>query len=298
MPGIDSSIVEHEIKMYPDVKPVRQWLQQVHPKKATAIKAEVEKLLHAGFIYSVPLTDWVSNIVLVMKKQGTIRVCVNYRDVNKACPKDNYPTPFIDQIIDECAGCEIFSFMDGFSSSGRLLGFVVSKDGIRLDPCKVQAIIDLPPPSNLLQIQKLQGKANFLRRLIPNYAELAKGYTRLLKKELPFIWDQVAQASFDALKESLIKASLMYSPDYKKDYNLYLYAADTTIAMVLVQEENKIEHPIYYLSRNLNDTESKYTYVEKLALAVVQAIQRFRHYILFRKTTILSDCNPMTYILS
>ena len=73
--------------------------------------------------------------------------------------------------------------------SGRLLGFVVSKDGIRLDPCEVQAIINLPPPSNLLQIQKLQGKANFLRRFIPNYAELAKGYTRLLKKDVPFVWD-------------------------------------------------------------------------------------------------------------
>ena len=99
-------------------------------------------------------------------------------------------------------------------SSSRLLGFVVSKDGIRLDPCKVQAIIDFPPPSNLLQIQKLQGKANFLKRFIPNYAKLAKGYTRLLKKDVPFIWDQVAQASFDALKQSPIQASLMYALDY------------------------------------------------------------------------------------
>jgi len=49
-----------------------------------------------------------------MKKQGTIRVHVNYRDVNQACPKENYPTPSIDQIIDECTGCEIFSFVDGF----------------------------------------------------------------------------------------------------------------------------------------------------------------------------------------
>jgi len=102
--------------------------------------------------------------------------------------------------------------------SGRLLGFVVSKDGIRLDPIKVQAILDLPPPSNLLQIQRLQGKANFLRRLILNYVELAKGYTCLLKKGVPFHWDQVAQASFDALKDSLIRASLMYAPNYQKDF--------------------------------------------------------------------------------
>eukprot|EP00253_Pinus_taeda_P002196 PITA_02196 len=106
--------------MYSDVKPVRQRLRQVHPKKFVSIKAEVEKLLHAGFIYSVPLTDWVSNIVPGMKKQGTIRVCVDYRYVNQAFLKDNYPMPFIDQIIDECAGCEIFSFMDGFSRYNQI----------------------------------------------------------------------------------------------------------------------------------------------------------------------------------
>jgi len=114
MPGIDPSIVVHQIPMYPGAKPVRQRLRPVHPRKAAAIKAEVEKLLKAGFIYPIPLTDWVSNIVPVTKKQGTIRVCVDYRDINRACPKDNFPTPFIDQLIDECAGSEMYSFMDDF----------------------------------------------------------------------------------------------------------------------------------------------------------------------------------------
>ena len=67
--------------MYPNVKPVCQWLRPVHPKKAVAIKVEVEKILRASFIYPVPLTEWVSNIVPVMKKQGTIRVCVDYREL-------------------------------------------------------------------------------------------------------------------------------------------------------------------------------------------------------------------------
>jgi len=114
MSGVDPSIVVHEIKTYTGVKPVRQKLLPIHPKKTATIKAEVKKLLKFSFIYPVPLTKWVSNIVLVTKKQGTIRVCFIYRDLNKACPKDNYPTPFIDQIIDNCAGSAIFSFMDGF----------------------------------------------------------------------------------------------------------------------------------------------------------------------------------------
>ena len=96
MPGIDPRIVVHEIKTYLDVHPVQQRLWLVHPKKVVAIKAELEKFLNVGFIYPVPLTIWVSNPILITKKQGTIRVCVDYRDLNKACPKDNYPTPFID----------------------------------------------------------------------------------------------------------------------------------------------------------------------------------------------------------
>lgn len=64
--------------------------------------------------------EWVSNIIPITKKQGTIHVCVDYQDLNKACPKDNYPTPFIDQIINDCVGCEVFSFMDGFSSYNQI----------------------------------------------------------------------------------------------------------------------------------------------------------------------------------
>ena len=92
----------------------------MNPRKAAAIKAEVEKLLNAGFIYPIPLPEWVSNIVPVDKKQGTIRVCVDYRDINRACPKEKYPTPFIDQIIDECAGSEIYSLMDHFSGYNQI----------------------------------------------------------------------------------------------------------------------------------------------------------------------------------
>ena len=78
MLGIDPSIMVHGIKTYPTAKPVRKKVRQVHPWKAATIKDEVEKLLKAGFIYPIPLIEWVSNIVPVNKKQGTIRVCINF----------------------------------------------------------------------------------------------------------------------------------------------------------------------------------------------------------------------------
>ena len=110
MLGIDPSIVEHENRTYPNAKPTRQKLRPVNPRKVAKIKAEVEKLLKASFIYPIALTEWVSNPIHVDKKQGTIHVCTDFRDLNKACPKDNYPTPFIDQIIYACAGSEVFSY--------------------------------------------------------------------------------------------------------------------------------------------------------------------------------------------
>ena len=120
MLGIDPRIVEHEIKTYPDVKPVRQRLCAMNPRKAPAIKPEIEKILKAGFIYPIPLMEWVSNPVSVDKKQGEIRICTDFHDLNHACPKDNFPRPFIDQILDECAGSKIFSFMDGFSRYNQI----------------------------------------------------------------------------------------------------------------------------------------------------------------------------------
>jgi len=262
MSVMNPSIIIHEIKTYTNVKLVLKKLHLIHPCKVTAIKYEVDKLMKASFIYPVPLTEWVLNIVLVTKKHGTIRVCVDYRDINKYCPKDNYPTPFIDHIIDDCVGSEVFSFMDGFSCYNQInilpvdqhktafiflwgtfayrklpfglknvgvtfqrvmsyafhdikhivqpyldnlpahstfrrdhpvhlriifyhfryykiclnphncvfciefrcfLGFIVSKEGIHLDPLKVQEILDLLHLSSLHQLQSLQGKANFLR---------------------------------------------------------------------------------------------------------------------------------------
>jgi hypothetical protein len=75
-----------------------------------------------------------------------------------------------------------------FVESGRLLGFIISGQGIWVDPLKVEVILNLPPPSTLHQLQSLQGKANFLRRFIPNYTEITCGFTWLLKRDSEFIW--------------------------------------------------------------------------------------------------------------
>jgi hypothetical protein len=126
-----------------------------------------------------------------------------------------------------------------------------------------------------------------------NYAKITKGFMRLLKKDVPFFWDEAAQCSFDALKHALTTAPLLWPPNYNKDFLLYLAAAESTIGMVLVQEDDSFsEYVIYYLSWGLVGLELNYSHIEKLALAAVHAVQWFRHYVLFRKTTVIAVVNP------
>ena len=174
--------------------------------------------------------------------------------------------------------------------TGRLLGFVVSKDGILIDPLKIAAILSLPAPTNLLELQSLQGKANFLHCFICNFAEKTYGYMRLLKKDTPFFWDDQAQWAFDNLKHALTHSPMIRPLDYSNNFLLYIAASTTTIVMVLVQENlDGQDHVIYYANKNLMDSETRYSRVEKLALATVIAVQKLRHYILLCTTTVLED---------
>uniref|UniRef100_A0A2N9G8S6 Reverse transcriptase domain-containing protein n=1 Tax=Fagus sylvatica TaxID=28930 RepID=A0A2N9G8S6_FAGSY len=120
MPGLDTDIVVHKIPLKPECKPVKQALRRMKPEVILKIKEEVEKQLKAGFLSTVTYSDWVANIVLVPKKDGKVRMCVDYRDLNRASPKDNFPLPHIDTLVDNTATNAVFSFMDGFSGYNQI----------------------------------------------------------------------------------------------------------------------------------------------------------------------------------
>ena len=85
------------------------------PKRASAATAEVQKLLEVGFIRECQYPEWISNVFLVKKPNGTSRMCVDFTDLNKACSKDSYPLPKIDNLVDDTTGHALLSFMDTFS---------------------------------------------------------------------------------------------------------------------------------------------------------------------------------------
>ncbi|RVX00899.1 Transposon Ty3-I Gag-Pol polyprotein [Vitis vinifera] len=115
MKGIHPSIASHRFNVFPAARPVRQKIRRFHPDRQEVIRNEIDKLLEAGFIREVSYPDWLANVVVVPKKEGKWQVCVDYTNLNNACPKDSFPLPRIDQIVDSTSGQGMLSFLDAFS---------------------------------------------------------------------------------------------------------------------------------------------------------------------------------------
>jgi hypothetical protein len=116
MPGFPRELVEHKLKVYPQARPIRQKLRHFTPDKREAIRAELARLVAAGFIREVLHPEWLANPVLVLKKNKVDwRMCVDYTDLNKHYSKDPFGHPRIDQVVDLTAECSMLSFLDCYS---------------------------------------------------------------------------------------------------------------------------------------------------------------------------------------
>jgi dsDNA-binding SOS-regulon protein len=121
MPGVPRELVEHALNVDPKAKPVKQPLRRFDEPKIKAIASELHRLENAGFIREIKSSTWVSNPVIVPKKNTDVqRVCVDYTSLNKHCPKDPFLLPRIDQIIDSTVGCTKLSFLDAYSGYNQI----------------------------------------------------------------------------------------------------------------------------------------------------------------------------------
>ncbi|XP_020216768.1 uncharacterized protein LOC109800394 [Cajanus cajan] len=120
MPGIDPSFHCHRLSVCRDAKPIAQKKRKMGGERAQAIKEETTKLLQARFIREVKYSTWLANVVMVKKSNGKWRMCTNYTDLNKACPKDAYPLPHIDALVDGAADHHRLSFLDAYSGYNQI----------------------------------------------------------------------------------------------------------------------------------------------------------------------------------
>ena len=120
MVGIDPAIITHRLNVSLSFKPEKQKRRSFTPERQKAINEEVGKLLQASAIREVEYPEWLANVVLVKKANGKWRLCIDFIDVNRACPKDSFPLPRIDLIVDATAGHELLTFMDAFSNYNQI----------------------------------------------------------------------------------------------------------------------------------------------------------------------------------
>jgi len=320
-------------------------------------------------------------------------MCVDYTDLNKACPRDAYPWPNIDRLVDGAAGHTILSFLDAYSGynqipmadedkiktafiteeanlyykvmpfglkndgatyqrlmdrvfqpllgktvevyvddiivkspnaqqhsadlaqvfkalrtynirlnlekctfgvdGGKFLGFMLTQRGIEANPEKCQAIIDMRSPANIKEVQRLVGRLTAISRFLPKLADKTIPMIQLLKKSTKFTWDDTCEQNFNTLKQLLTTPPVLTKPNLSLPLIMYTTNA---VSSALVQERDNTQYPIYFTSRILQDPETQYQMVEKVALAIITAARRLRPYFQSHTIIIRTD-HPIQKIL-
>jgi ribonuclease HI len=390
---VSRSIIEHSLGIDPSVRPKKQRLRKMSDEKTEATKAEVHHLLEAKFIEPITYPTWLANVVMVQKKSGKWRMCIDFTSLNKACPKDNFPLSRIDKIVDSAAGCEVMSLLDFFfgyhqiymkeqdkaSTSfitpfgtycfvrmpeglkndgstfsrltkrvlksqvgyniftyvddivvanknkedhladlaetianmrdarlrlnpekcvfgvreGKILGYLVSHRGIKANPTKIQATLNMAPSQSTRDAQRLTGRLAALNRFISKSAEWSLPFLKTLHGAKDFACGPEQAAAFESLKQHLSDLATLTSPDPSLPLLLYIVASPCAVSAALVQErdsEGKSRQClVYYVSKVLMSSKCNMTELEKISYTVVMASRKLRHYFEAIKVRVTSD---------
>ncbi|KAL0461185.1 UNVERIFIED_CONTAM: Transposon Ty3-G Gag-Pol polyprotein [Sesamum latifolium] len=153
--GIEPEVITHHLNIDPRVKPIKQKKIHFCPKKDKIIQAEIDKLVAAGHVEEIQFPEWLCNVVLVPKPDGKWRMCLDFRDLNRACPKDFYPLPRIDQLVDSTSGCELLSMMDASQGYHQIM----------LVPKEIKKVSFITSAGTFCYVAMLFGLKNALNRL-------------------------------------------------------------------------------------------------------------------------------------
>ncbi|GJS27231.1 reverse transcriptase domain-containing protein [Tanacetum coccineum] len=350
MTGVPRNIAEHRLNIREGYSPVRQKKRGQAPERNKVIQEEVEKLVDAGIMKEVHYHSWLSNPVMVKKHDGTWRMCVDFKDLNNACPKDCYPLPEIDWKVESLCGYSFKCFLDAYKvmpfglknagstyqrlvdkafqrqigrnlevyvddlvikshteeeiirditetfktlrqinmklnpkkctfgmQEGMFLGYKVSTNGLRACPDKADAVLSLPSPRCIKDVQKLNGK--------------------LASLNSDFQWTPEAEEAFKQMKKLIAELPTLTAPREREELIIYLAAAKEAISAVLMTDREGRQIPVYFVSRTLRGPEVNYTPMEKLVLALLSASKRLKRY--FQAHTVVVITNqPIKQLLS
>ena len=176
------------------------------------------------------------------------------------------------------------------------LGHIISSDGVKPDPKKIEAVKNFPRPKNPKNIKQFLGLAGYYRRFIKNFATRAKPLTNLLKKEVTFKWGSEEEESFKDLRQALCESPILQYPDYEQPFTITTDASGYAVGALLSQKKDGIDLPIAFFSHVLNSAECNYSTTEKECLAVLYAVHQFRPYVYGKQFVLVSDHEPLRWI--
>jgi hypothetical protein len=178
----------------------------------------------------------------------------------------------------------------------RYLGYVLSDKSVSASPDKVTAVRQYSVPKNVKDVRAFLGSASFYRRLVPNFAEIAKPLTALTRKDCQFTWGPQQQQAFQSMKDRLCTTPVLAYPNFEVPYILTTDASKVAIAAILSQVEDGKERPIAYASRQLNIAEQNYTVSEQEILALVWATKYFSCYLNGKRFLVGTDHAALTHM--
>ncbi|GKB92244.1 reverse transcriptase domain-containing protein, partial [Tanacetum coccineum] len=249
MTGIPIQIAEHKLNVRKGCQPVRQKKRGQAAESNIVINDKVSKLVTAGIMREVHYHDWLFNPVMVKKSDNSWRMCVDFKDLNKACPKDGYPL------------------------QGRR----------RIKPSITKML------ERRAEVKWKIGKLKqVLSKVSGEITTIFQNFEKMHKKS-DFLWTEEAEAAFKQMKEHIAKLPMLTAPEEQEELIVYLAASKEAVSAVLMTEREARQMPIYFVSRALRGPEINYTAMEKLVLALVHASKRLRRYFQAHPITVITD---------
>ncbi|KAG8475773.1 hypothetical protein CXB51_032553 [Gossypium anomalum] len=328
MPGLNTDIVVHRLPVKEECKPVQQKLRRMKPDVLLKIQEEVKKQFDAGFLRVVKYSEWVANIVPVLKKDRKVRMCVDYWDLNKASPKDNFPLLHIDTLVNNMAGYSLFSFMDGFSGYNQIkmhpddmekttfvtmwgtFCYKVMPLGLK----NAGATYQISESHENEHVQVLRKLFLRLRKFQLKLNPAKCTFEARSRKLLGFV---VSEKGIEIYPDKVRAIQELPPPRTQKEVWGFLGRLNYIARFIsqltekcdpifrLLRKYNPGQHDetgrkekvIYYLSKKFTECETRYSSIEKLCCALIWTTRRLRQYMLYHTTWLISKLDPLKYMM-
>ncbi|XP_057444129.1 uncharacterized protein LOC130736305 [Lotus japonicus] len=312
MPRIDPNFICHRLALNPGIKLVTQTRRRMGDEKDKAIQQEVNKLLAADFIREIKYPTWLANVVMVKKANGKWRMCVDYTDLNKACPKDSYPLPSIDKLVDGASGNELLSLMDAYSGYHQIKMHPSDEDKTAFITARVNYCYQTMPfgrKNARATYQRLmdgvfEGQVGrnvevyvddmIMKSVLgsSHHEDLTEDFGMLRKHNMrlnpekcsfgiqggKFLGFMITSRGIEKNPDKCKAIQEMKIPSSVKEVQRQTGRIETLSSSVILQEVNGEQKIIYFVSHTLQGAEIRYQKIEKAALTVLITARRLRPY--------------------